>query len=101
VVYSDLVIDLLSKIIKSFTPLSKEIVDILIRSSTITSTNYLNQLKSWIQNTDDIRLALFAIHIWESLAALLNRLLIRGHTKGNEILAVIEDGKFLLFFSLI
>jgi hypothetical protein len=93
--YADLIIDLLSKIVKQFTPLSKEIIDILGRSpSSVISTSFLNQLKLWIQNTDDIRLALFAIHLWQLLASLLSRLLLRGHTKGNEMLAVIEDGEF-------
>ena len=96
VVYGDLMIDLFSKIIQQFTPLSKEIVDILSRSSTVISTDFLNLLKLWIQNIEDVRLALFAIHLWESLAALLCRILIRGHTKGNEMLAVIEDGKFFV-----
>jgi hypothetical protein len=100
VIYGDLIIDLLSKIVKQFTPLSKEIVDILIRSSTIISTNFLNQLKFWIKDLDDIRLALFAIHVWESLAALLNRLLIRGHTKGNEILSVIDDAFIVSNYSI-
>ncbi|CAF4334015.1 unnamed protein product, partial [Rotaria sordida] len=31
------------------------------------------------------------IHLWEPLAALLSRLLTRGHTKGNEMLAVMQD----------
>jgi hypothetical protein len=95
-IYGDLVIDLLSKIVKSFTPLPKEIVDVLGRSpSSIISTNFLTQLKTWVKHIDDTRLALFAIHLWEPLAALLSRLLTRGHTKGNEMLAVIQDGRFI------
>jgi hypothetical protein len=99
IIYSDIIIDLLAKIVQQFTPLSKEIVDILGRSSII-STNFLNQLKSWIKNPDDIRLALFSIHLWQSLAAFLSRLLIRGHTKGNEILAVIEDAFIVSNYSI-
>jgi hypothetical protein len=91
------VIDLLTKIVEHFTPLPKEIVDILGRSpSSIISTNFLTQLKSWVKHVDDTKLALFSIHLWEPLAALLSRLLTRGHTKGNEMLAVIQDGK--IFF---
>jgi hypothetical protein len=93
-IYGDLIIDLLSKIVKHFTPLPKEIVDILGRSpSSIISTNFLAQLKAWVKHIDDTKLALFAIHLWEPLAALLSRLLTRGHTKGNEMLAVIQDGR--------
>lgn len=94
-IYGDLVKTLFSKIVKQFPPLSKDILEILTRSSSsfILSTGFLQQLKSWIQNIDDTRLALFSINLWESLASLLCRLIIRGHTKGNEILAVIEDGK--------
>jgi len=96
-IYGDLVIDLLTKIVEHFTPLPKEIVDILGRSpSSIISTNFLTQLKSWVKHVDDTKLALFSIHLWEPLAALLSRLLTRGHTKGNEMLAVIQDGK--IFF---
>ena len=87
VIYGDLVLDLLSKIVKQFAPLSKEIVDILGRSPII-SSNFLNQFKSWIKITDDIRLALFSIQLWQSIAALFSRLLIRGHSKGNEMLTV-------------
>jgi hypothetical protein len=50
-------------------------------------------LKAWVKHIDDTKLALFAIHLWEPLAALLSRLLTRGHTKGNEMLAVIQDGR--------
>jgi hypothetical protein len=97
-IYGDLIIDLLSKIVKHFTPLPKEIVDVLGRSpSSIISTNFLIQLKSWIKHIDDIKLALFSIHLWEPLAALLSRLLTRGHTKGNEMLAIIQDGRFYFF----
>lgn len=93
-IYGDLIIDLLTKIVENFTPLPKEIVDILGRSpSSIISTNFLTQLKTWVKHIDDTKLALFAIHLWEPLAALLSRLLTRGHTKGNEMLAVIQDGK--------
>ena len=92
-IYGDLIIDLLTKIVKHFTPLPKEIVDVLGRSpSSVISSNFLTQLKLWIKHVDDTRLALFAIHLWEPLAALLSRLLTRGHTKGNEMLAVIQDG---------
>jgi hypothetical protein len=94
-IYGDLTIDLLSKIVKQFTPLSKEIVDILSRSSSVISTDFLNQLKSCIKNPDDIRFASFAIHLWQSLASLLSRLLIRGHSKGNEMLTVMEEGQFV------
>jgi hypothetical protein len=97
-IYGDLIIDLLSKIVKHFTPLPKEIVDVLGRSpSSVISTNFLTELKTWVKHVDDTRLALFAIHLWEPLAELLSRLLTRGHTKGNEMLAVIQDGMF--FFS--
>jgi hypothetical protein len=93
-IYGDLIIALLTKIVQYFTPLPKEIVDVLGRSpSSIISTNFLTQLKSWVKHVDDTKLALFAIHLWEPLAALLSRLLTRGHTKGNEMLAVIQDGR--------
>ena len=95
-IYSDFIIDLLSKIVKQFTPLVKETIEILSQSSSIISTNFLNHLKQWIKNTDDIQLSLFAIHFWESLACLLSRLIIRNHSKGNELLAVFEDGKLSL-----
>ncbi|CAF0869214.1 unnamed protein product [Adineta steineri] len=98
--YSDLINDLLSKIIKQFTPLSKDIVDILVRSSSIISTDFLNQLKLWNKNTDDTRLALFSINLWQSLAILLSRLIVRGHTKGNELLAVIEDAFIVENYSI-
>lgn len=92
-IYGDLIIELLTKIVQHFTPLPKEIVDVLGRSpSSIISTNFLTQLKTWVKSIDDTKLALFAIHLWEPLAALLSRLLTRGHTKGNEMLAVIQDG---------
>lgn len=99
-IYGDLVIDLLSKIVKNFTPLPKEIVDVIGRSPTsIISTNFLSELKTWVKHIDDTKLALFAIHLWEPLAALLSRLLTRGHTKGNEMLAVMQDGRsFILFY---
>jgi len=100
-IYGDLIIDLLTKIIKQFTPLSKEIVDILIRSSSIISNHFLNQLKSWIKNSDDIRLALFSIHLWQLLSSLLSRLLIRSHTKGNELLTVIEDAFIVSNYSIV
>lgn len=91
--YGELVIDILTKIVKCFTPLPKEIVDVLGRSpSSVISTQFLTQLKAWVKLVDDLKLALFAIHLWEPLAALLSRLLTRGHTKGNEMLAVIQDG---------
>ncbi|UJR27488.1 hypothetical protein I4U23_008773 [Adineta vaga] len=99
-IYGDLINDLFSKIIKQLTPLSKEIVDILGRSPSIVSTDFLNQLRSCLKTTDDIRLALFVIHLWQSLAALLSRLLIRGHTKGNEILAVMEDAFIVSNYSI-
>jgi Trp operon repressor len=99
IIYGDLINDLLYKIVKQFLPLSKEIVDILSRLS-ITSTNFLNQLKSWIKNSDDIRLALFSLHLWQSLSAIFSRLLIRGHTKGNEILSVIEDAFLVSNYSI-
>lgn len=101
-IYGDVVIDLLTKIVQHFTPLPKEIVDVLGRSpSSIISTNFLAQLKAWVKHVDDTKLALFAIHLWEPLAALLSRLLTRGHTKGNEMLAVIQDGKTAFVFSTI
>jgi len=97
-IYGDLVIDLLAKIVQCFTPLPKEIVDVLGRSpSSVISSNFLSQLKSWVKHVDDTKLALFAIHLWEPLAALLSRLLTRGHTKGNEMLAVIQDGMCFAF----
>ncbi|CAF1620401.1 unnamed protein product, partial [Adineta ricciae] len=99
-VYADLANDLFSKIIKQFTPLSKEIVDILGRSSLIISTEFLDHLRACIKNTDDIRLALFMIHLWQSLACLLSRLLIRGHPKGNEILAIMEDAFIVSNYSI-
>ncbi|CAF3910036.1 unnamed protein product [Adineta steineri] len=100
-IYGDLVIDLLAKIVKYFTPLPKEIVDVLGRSpSSVISTNFLTQLKSWVKHVDDTRLALFAIHLWEPLAALLSRLLTRGHTKGNEMLAVIQDAFIVANYSI-
>lgn len=92
--YGDLLIDLLAKIVKQFTPLSKEIVDVLSRSSAVISTDFLQQVKSCLKNTDDSRFASFALHLWQSLASLLSRLLIRGHGKGNEMLSVMEEGKF-------
>ncbi|CAF4421530.1 unnamed protein product, partial [Adineta steineri] len=96
-----LIIDLLAKIVKYFTPLPKEIVDVLGRSpSSVISTNFLTQLKSWVKHVDDTRLALFAIHLWEPLAALLSRLLTRGHTKGNEMLAVIQDAFIVANYSI-
>ncbi|CAF4651540.1 unnamed protein product, partial [Rotaria sp. Silwood1] len=92
IIYGDIVIELLTKIVKNFTPLPKEIVDVLGRSpSSIISTHFLTQLKTWVKLVDDTKLALFAIHLWEPLAALLSRLLTRGHTKGNEMLAVMQD----------
>ena len=102
IIYGDLILDLLSKIVKQFSPLSKEIVDILGRSSSSStiSTNFLNQLKSWIKNTDDIRLALFSIQLWQSIAAIFSRLLIRGHSKGNEMLTVIEDAFIVSNYSI-
>ncbi|CAF4604136.1 unnamed protein product, partial [Rotaria magnacalcarata] len=84
-VYGELIDDLMSKIVKQFPPLSKDVIEILGRSSSLSfiiSTNFLHQLKSWIQNSDDTRLAFFTIHLWESLACLLCRLIIRGHVKG-------------------
>ncbi|CAF1214281.1 unnamed protein product [Adineta ricciae] len=91
-IYGQLVVDLLARIVKCFTPLPKEIVDVLGRSpSSIISTSFLTQLKTWVKHVDDHKLALYAIHLWEPLAALLSRLLTRGHTKGNEMLAVIQD----------
>ena len=100
-IYGDLVIDLLTKIVEHFTPLPKEIVDVLGRSpSSIISTNFLTQLKSWVKHVDDTKLALFAIHLWEPLAALLSRLLTRGHTKGNEMLAVIQDAFVVANYSI-
>ena len=90
--YGDLIIDLLTKIVEHFTPLPKEIVDVLGRSpSSIISSQFLTQLKTWVKHLDDTRLALFAIHLWQPLAALLSRLLTRGYTKGNEMLAIIQD----------
>ena len=84
-IYGDATIDLLRQVAAQFTPLPKEIVDVLGRSpSSIISTNFLTQLKDWVKHVEDARLALFAIHLWEPLAALLSRLLTRGHTKGNE-----------------
>ena len=95
-IYGDATIDLLRQVAKQFTPLPKEIVDVLGRSpSSIISTNFLSQLKDWVKHVEDARLALFAIHLWEPLAALLSRLLTRGHTKGNEMLAVMQDGRLL------
>ena len=100
-IYGDLVLDLLDKIVDQLTPLSKEIVDILARSSSsIIATNFLQQLKTWIKNTDDTRLALFSIRFWQYLAALLSRLLVRGHSKGNEILAVMEDAFIVPNYSI-
>ena len=100
-IYGDLVIDLLTKIVQHFTPLPKEIVDILGRSpSSIISTNFLSQLKTWVKHVDDTKLALFAIHLWQPLAALLSRLLTRGHTKGNEMLAVIQDAFIVANYSI-
>ncbi|CAF1271492.1 unnamed protein product [Rotaria sordida] len=97
IIYGDLIIDLLTKIVKNFTPLPKEIVDVLGRSpSSIISTHFLTQLKTWVKHVDDTKLALFAIHLWEPLAALLSRLLTRGHTKGNEMLGVMQDGRACL-----
>ncbi|CAF2254512.1 unnamed protein product [Rotaria magnacalcarata] len=101
VIFGDLIIDLLTKIVKNFTPLPKEIVDVLGRSpSSIISTQFLSELKSWVKHVDDIRLALFAIHLWEPLAALLSRLLTRGHTKGNEMLAVMQDAFVVANYSI-
>ena len=94
-IFGDLIIDLLSNIVKCFTPLPKEIVDILGRSSSIISTSFINELKKWIKRIDNTKLALFAIHLWEPLASLLSRLLTRGYTKGNEMLAVIQDGRHI------
>ena len=92
-IYDDLLNDLLVHIVKHFSPLSKDIVDVLARpSSTILSTNFLNHLKAWINNADDLRFALFALQLWQSLAKLLSRLVIRGHAKGNNLLAVLEEG---------
>ncbi|CAF4336352.1 unnamed protein product, partial [Rotaria sp. Silwood2] len=100
-IYGDLVIDLLTKIVKNFTPLPKEIVDVLGRSpSSIISTQFLTKLKSWVKHVDDTKLALFAIHLWEPLAALLSRLLTRGHTKGNEMLAVMQDAFIVANYSI-
>ena len=101
-IFGDLIIDLLSNIVKRFTPLPKEIVDILGRSSSsIISTSFLNELKTWVKHIDNTKLALFAIHLWEPLASLLSRLVTRGHTKGNEMLAVIQDGMHLSFTLII
>ncbi|CAF0942179.1 unnamed protein product [Rotaria sordida] len=101
VIYGDLIIDLLTKIVKNFTPLPKEIVDVLGRSpSSIISTHFLTQLKTWVKHVDDTKLALFAIHLWEPLAALLSRLLTRGHTKGNEMLAVMQDAFIVANYSI-
>ncbi|UJR21601.1 hypothetical protein I4U23_024683 [Adineta vaga] len=100
-IYGDLIIDLLAQIVKCFTPLPKEIVDVLGRSpSSVISTNFLTQLKTWVKHVDDLKLALFAIHLWEPLAALLSRLLTRGHTKGNEMLAVIQDAFVVANYSV-
>ena len=100
-IYGDLMLDLLEKTVEQFTSLSKEIVDILVRSSSsIISPNFLQQLKSWIKNPDDIRLALFSIRFWQYLAALLSRLLVRGHSKGNEFLAVMEDAFIVSNYSI-
>ena len=101
VIYGHLIINVLEHIVQHFTPLPKEIVDVLGRSpSSIISTNFLNQLKSWIKHVDDSRLALFAIQLWQPLAALLSRLLTRGHTKGNEMLAVIQDAFIVASYAI-
>jgi hypothetical protein len=61
-IYDDLLNDLLVHIVKHFSPLSKDIVDVLARpSSTILSTNFLNHLKAWINNADDLRSSIVAI----------------------------------------
>ena len=99
-IYNDLIIDLFEKFMANFVPLSKDIIDILSRSSSITSSPFLQQLKVWIKNSDDIHLSLFAIHLWQSIASILNRLVIRGHSKGNEILAVIEDAFLVSNYSI-
>ena len=100
-IYGDLIIVLLTKIAEHFTPLPKEIVDVLGRSpSSIISSQFLTQLKTWVKHLDDTRLALFAIHLWQPLAALLSRLLTRGYTKGNEMLAVIQDAFVVANYSI-
>ena len=93
--YDELFNELFATIVKQFSPLSKDLVDVLARpSSPILSTMFLNQLKLWIHHLDDLRFALFTLQLWQSLAKLLCRLVIRGHPKGNSLLAVLEDGLF-------
>lgn len=92
---------LLETIVQYFTPLPKEIVDVLGRSpSSIISSQFLSQLKTWIKHVDETPLALFSIHLWQPLAALLSRLLTRGYTKGNEMLAVIQDAFVVANYSI-
>ena len=93
-IYDHLLNELLGQIVQQFSPLSKEIVDVLSRtSSTIISTNFLNQLKTWIDHPDDLRFALFALQLWQTLVKLFTRLIIRNHTKGIQLLCVLDDGK--------
>jgi hypothetical protein len=100
-IYGQLLIDLLDRIVQHFTPLPKEIVDILGRSpSSIISSTFLTQLKTWIKHVDNTHLALFTIDLWQPLAALLSRLLTRGHTKGNEMLAIIQDAFIVANYSI-
>lgn len=95
--FDELFNDLFANIIKFYSPLSKDLVDVMTRSSLpILSTMFLNQIKIWIHHTEDLRFALFALQIWQSLAKLFSRLVIRGHAKGNHLLTILEDG--LLFF---
>lgn len=93
VIYDPPLNELLGEIVQQFSPLSKDIVDVLSRTSaTIISSQFLNQLKTWIDHVDDLRFSLFALQLWQTLAKLFTRLIIRNHTKGTQLLTVLDDG---------
>jgi hypothetical protein len=97
-IYADVLNELLDRVIDKFSPLSKDIVDVLARpSATILSTNFLQQFKHWIDQHDDLQFALFALRLWQSLMKLLGRWIIRGHSRGNQLLTIVEDGKLSFY----
>ena len=92
--YGDVFSDLLSSIVRHIPSLSKEAVDALARSSSIVSSDVLNHITRWIRETDDQRLALFAVHLWECLSLLLSRSFLRARSKTSELFTAIDPGTY-------
>ena len=69
-------------------------IDALTRSTSILSSDVLNQITRWIREADDQQLALFAIHLWECLSLLFSRSLLRARSKIHELFTAIDPGTY-------